>query len=139
EKDITDIWKTLISHAVDSSLYNIPASKERLSFALELWPLIDFSKVRLKVSYSHTVLRNRVSYFHPFKKVRLNTGKTLVAEKQTLPPRIWLEGQAVRSFGRFLGIQGELHTDKTKDLPSSKTWDTMIPFEAISPGLARYY
>ena len=44
EKDITDVCKILTSHAVDRSLYNISAKKERLSFSSELWPLIDFSK-----------------------------------------------------------------------------------------------
>jgi pyruvate formate-lyase activating enzyme-like uncharacterized protein len=57
EKDITDVRQTLTSRAVDRSLYDISVKKDRLSFTSELWPLIDFSKVRLKVSYSQAVLR----------------------------------------------------------------------------------
>jgi hypothetical protein len=138
EKDITDVWKTLTSQEIDRSLFNISVKKERLSFASQLWPLIDFSKTRLKISYSHAVFRNGVSYYHPFKKVVLNDGKTLVVEKQTLQAGIWLEGEAVWAFGRLLGIQGASHVNNTQDLQCSEAWDAIMPFEAIDPGLVRY-
>ena len=139
ERDVTDVWKTLTSLAIDPSLYNISVKKERLSFASKLWPLIDFSKVRLKVSYSHAVLRNSVSYIHPFKKMVLNNGKTLVVEKQTLRSGIWLEGEAVQTYGRLIGIQGGPHAGSAPDLRFSEAWDTIIPFETINPGLGRYH
>ena len=69
----------------------------------------------------------------------MNNGKALVVEKQTLQSGTWIEGEAVQAFGRLIGIQGESHTDNTQDLRFSETWDTIIPFEAINPGLARYY
>jgi hypothetical protein len=139
EKDINGVCKILTSHAVGRSLYNISTKKESLSFASDLWPLIDFAKVRLKVSYSQAVLRHSVSYFHPFKKVLMNNEKCLIIEKQTMQSGIWLEGKAVQAFGRLLGISGKSHTDNTQDIRFSKTWDTIISFEAIRPGLARYY
>jgi hypothetical protein len=110
-----------------------------VSFTSGLWPLIDFSKFRLKVSYRHAVLRNSVSYLNPFKKVVLSSGKTLVAEKQTLSSGIWLEGEAVHAFGRLIDTQGEPHADHAHDLRFSEAWDIIIPFEAINPGLACYY
>ena len=139
EKDIADVCNVFTSRAVDPSLYNVSTNKESLSFASEIWPLIDFSKVRLKVSYSHAIIRNNVSYFHPFKKVVLDNGKSFVAEKQTIRSGIWLEGTAVQSFGRLFGIQGASPADKTQDLRFSETWDTISPFEALNPGLAHYY
>jgi pyruvate formate-lyase activating enzyme-like uncharacterized protein len=139
EKDITDVHQTLTSHAVDNAMYDIPVKKDRLSFTSALWPLIDFSKVRLKVSYSQAVLRSSVSYFHPFKKVVLNTGKSIVVEKQTIQPGIWLEDKAVQAFERLLGIQGKSHTVYTQEFRFPKTWDYIIPFETINPGFTRYY
>jgi hypothetical protein len=77
---IAGIDNTLAAKQVDPSSYNLSEKKKCLSFSARLWPMIDFSKVRLKVSYSQAVVRNSVSYYHPFKKVALNNEKTVVVE-----------------------------------------------------------
>ncbi|BBO84914.1 hypothetical protein DSCO28_54800 [Desulfosarcina ovata subsp. sediminis] len=91
------------------------------------------------MSYSQAVLRNGVSYHHPFKEIALNSGKTLVVEKQTVLPGTWLDGEAVQNFGNMLDPQGEEQADKTQAFPLNGSCNAFIPFETISPGLARYY
>lgn len=66
-ESIASICQVLESHDVDSTLYNLSKNGEGLSFCAALWPLIDFSRVRLKVKYSAAVLRSMVSYHHLFK------------------------------------------------------------------------
>lgn len=137
DKAIADVLKTLASHGVDASLYS--HSSNTLSFAAGLWQMIDFSQVRLKVSYSQAVFRNAVSYHHPFKEIALNSWKRIVVEKQTVLPGTWLDGEAVQAFGGMLDLQGEGRADKTKVSRLNGSCTAVIPFETISPGLARYY
>ncbi|BBO69457.1 hypothetical protein DSCA_33870 [Desulfosarcina alkanivorans] len=139
ENHIADVCKTLADRGVDASLYSISAKKDAISFSAELWHLIDFSKVRLKVGYSQAVLREGVSYRHPFKKVALDRGKSLVIEKQMVHSTDWLDSEAVQGFGSLLDIRGKLQTDSTQDPRLRGPCKNILPFETITPGLARYY
>jgi len=139
EEHIASIAATLESRGVHPLRYSLSAKGDSLSFAAELWSLIDFSMVRLRVDYSQAVLRNGVSYRHPFKKIVLNGGKILVAEKQTVQSGIWLEGKRIEMFGRLIETGGAepLNAKETVAVPESL--NGIEPYEVFQPGLAVYY
>jgi pyruvate formate-lyase activating enzyme-like uncharacterized protein len=139
ENHIADVCKTFVTRGVDASLYSISAKKDAISFSAKLLHLIDFSQIRMKVGYSQAVLREGVSYRHPFKKVALDSGKSLVIEKQMVHSTAWLDGEATQGFGSLLDVRGKVQADSMQDPRVLKTRDTIIQFEAINPGLARYY
>lgn len=77
---------------------------ERLAFAAELWPLIDFSGLRLQVGYSEAAQLPAVSYRNFFVEVKLPSGKKLIVEKRKVCADRVLEGAAIGEFGgRYLG------------------------------------
>ena len=139
EEHIASIVSMLDSRGVDTSRYALSAKRDSLSFAAELWRLIDFSSARFKVGYSQAVLRNGVSYRHPFKKIALNSGKTLVMEKQTIQPGTWLQGEQIGALGRFIGNGGTEMLNGQGELAMPESLNGIESFEAFTPGLASYY
>lgn len=73
---------------------------ERLAFAAELWPRIDFSGVRLQVGYSEAAQLSAVSYRNYFVEVKLPSGKKLIVEKRKVCADRVLEGGAIGEFGK---------------------------------------
>ena len=139
EEAVYHIAGTLAARGVDASLCSLSAKGDSLSFAAELWPLIDFSSIRLKVSYSQAVLRNGVSYHHPFKKIVLESGKMLVVEKQTVQPGIWLEGEQIEVLERFIGNGGAELLNGQGAVTFPEPLNGIKNFEAFIPGLSAYY
>lgn len=139
EDAVAHVAGTLAARGVSASLYSLSPKRDNLSFNVELWALIDFSSVRLNVSYSQAVLRNGVSYHHPFKKIVLNSGKTLVVEKQTVQPGIWLEGEQIDALGRLIGTGGAERCNDQGAVAASEPLNGVWPFEAATPGLSAYY
>ncbi|BBO75644.1 hypothetical protein DSCW_30610 [Desulfosarcina widdelii] len=139
EEAVANVAGTFASRDVAASLYSLSAKRDSLSFAAELWPLIDFSSIRLKLGYSQAVLRNGVSYRHSFKKIALDSGKTLVVERQTVQPGIWLEGEQIEALGRFIGNgRAELLNGQgAVELPDPL--NGIRHLEAFIPGLSAYY
>jgi pyruvate formate-lyase activating enzyme-like uncharacterized protein len=136
---IAKICQSLLSRQIENSRYLVSSKKDSVSFAAELWPLIDFSNVRLNVSYCLAVLRPAVSYHHPFKKIVLNKGKTLVVEKQVIQPAFWLEGEQIDLFGQMIHHPEGMVPHQLSDTLAQEQFDRMVAFESISQGLARYY
>ena len=139
EERIASIVASLESRSVHPSRYSLSTKRDSLSFAAELWPLIDFSSLRLKVGYSQTVLKNGVSYRHPFKKIGLNNGKTLVVEKQTVRSGIWLEGTQIEELGRFLETGGAEPLNGQGVVSMPESLNGIGAYEMFQPGLAAYY
>lgn len=139
EEAVADLAGTLASRDVAASLYSFSAKRDSLSFAAELWPLIDFSSIRLKVGYSQAVIRNGVSYRHPFRKIALDSGKTLVVEKQTVQPGIWLEGEHIEALKRFIGNEGAELLNGQEAVAVPESLNDLRHFEAFIPGLPAYY
>ena len=137
-KAIGGIGNTLAAQKVDPSSYNLSAKKDCLSFSAGLWPLIDFSQVRLKVSYSQAVVRNSLSYYHPFKEIVLNNGKTVVVEKQSCLAGVWLDGDRLHRFWPLIRSQDGTRLYSDIEEPASQWYSDILPFETIRPGLAPY-
>ncbi len=136
---IAGICQGLLSARVDSSLYSLSGGKDGLSFAAGLWHLIDFSSVRLKVAYSTAAIRPGVTYRYPFKQVSLNPNRTVVVERQTVQPGVWMEGEEIHAFGCRLIFRDQKQALKGFDTPAPDLYREILPFENITPGLAQYY
>ena len=131
---------TLLSEPMDTAvLHNRSEYRRELSFAAGLWPLIDFSGLRLSIKYSAAALRSGVSYRHPFKKVALNDRKSVVVEKQTVCSKISLAGPAIEMFGRLIADRNNRHPHEGDDFSVLENVHDLLPFEIVTPGLARYY
>ena len=139
KEQIGSIHQRLLSQESDTSLWRVTKDCEQLFFNAALWPLINFSHVRLKVSYSGTSLKTSVSFLHPFKEVALNKKKKVVIERHIEQPGIWLEGEQVYSFGQeFVRSSTCLSTAISDSLPQDMLSE-IRSFESFIPGLAPYY
>ena len=130
--------RRLASSRIESSRYLVSGTKDSLSFSAELWPLIDFSNVRLHIGYRLAVLRSAVSYHHPFKKIVLDSGKTLIVEKQANPSGFWLEGNAIEIFGQMIQDPNRNALPKLAEALPPAQYAEMVAHETIFPGLAKY-
>jgi len=139
KKQIGSIHQHLLSQENDPSLWRLSKNCDQLFFNAALWPFIEFSNVRLKVSYSGTSLKPAVSFRHPFKELALNKKKKVVIERHVEQPGIWLAGEQVHQFGHgFIRSKIDLSTDTPESLPQNLL-NEITPFESFDPGLAQYY
>ncbi len=135
---IGEIGDTLAMHAVDPLFYSLSNNREQLSFSADLWPLIDFSRVRLKVVYHQAALRERVSYYHPFTEVMLPGGKSIIVEKQIRSREIWFEKEEIEKFGDLINVQAEERLPRKSEGVTPK-WDAnILVYERGREGLASY-
>lgn len=139
EKEINTIHDYLISCQMDTCLWKRSKAGDELFFSGELWPYLDFSKVRLKVAYSTTTLKSKVSYRHAFKEVSLGRKKKVVMERYVKQAGVFLEGDQIHEFGnRFVLAQSGLSTKLTEPF-SCDLLDDMCAYERFTPGLAHYF
>ncbi|WP_084681089.1 radical SAM protein [Desulfospira joergensenii] len=142
-KDIQENLQNLLTRNIDNSLWKISKAGDQLFFNASLWPLMDFSRVSLKVSHSSTALKPAVSFRNPFKEIRINSNKKVIIERQTQLPGILVEKEQIQAFGnRFIRPEGpgEVPGDlsqKTALLP--ETENRALPFESALPGLYPYF
>jgi uncharacterized protein len=106
---------------------------ERLAFAAALWPLIDFSGVRLQIGYSEAAQLPAVSYRNFFVEIKLPSGQKLVVEKRKASRELLLEGEAVARFAATY-----LTGSPTLAAPAPELAD-FAPFEEIPAGLQGYF
>ena len=142
KEEIGAIHQHLLSQESDTSLWRLAKDSEQLFFSGALWPLIDFSHVRLKVGYSSTSLKTSVSFLHPFKEVSLNKKRKVVIERHVEQPGIWLEGEQIQLFQQgFVRPKADLSTDLSENLQKMPRdlLREISPFEAFTAGLAPYY
>ena len=139
KKTLGSIHQQLQLQGIDTSLWRVSKTWDQIFFNAGLWPHIDFSGVRLKVSYSGTSLKSAVSFHNPFREVPLNRKKKVVIERQTRHPGIWLKGEQIIQFGHTIG-QPEtcLSPDSSKTLPSDLL-NEIEAFEFFNSGLAEYF
>jgi len=148
QESIGSLQKSLMSQELEPSSWKLSTAGDQLFFTEKLWPLMDFSNVRLKVSYSGTTLKPSVSFRNPFKEVVLNKKKKVVIERHTQEAGLWFEGDQITRFGQTfiqpdmdlpLNGPGNLPLDQSQaqDQPQ-KQIDEAMPFETFRPGLGEY-
>jgi pyruvate formate-lyase activating enzyme-like uncharacterized protein len=111
--------------------WSLSPAADRLTFGAELWPVIDFSGVRLLLRYAEATLQPAVTYRNPFVEVPLNKGRKVVIERQNVGQEMALEGEELAAFGRLLG---EPETEATGPLRPE-----LVRFERITAGLGDYF
>jgi pyruvate formate-lyase activating enzyme-like uncharacterized protein len=140
EHHIRSLHGFLVSKNTDPVLWRTDKSFDRLFFSAALWPLMDFTGVRLKVSYSSTALRPSVSFRNPFKEVTLNRKKKIVIERQTEEPGLILEGPQIHWFGyNYINAEMAAQGGMATGNPPMESADTLQRFETFRPGLSPYY
>jgi len=121
----------LRSAGVATDLWSLAG--ERLAFAAELWPRLDFSGLRLQVGYSEAAQLSSVSYRNYFIEVKLPSGKKLVVEKRKVCADRVLEGMAMEQFrARYL------ETESAVGAPSAELAE-LEEYEATVSGLQDYF
>lgn len=140
EKHIRSIHEALPAKGVDPALWRTAQSFDQLFFNAALFSHMDFTGVRLKITYSSTSLKPGVSFRNPFKEVLLNKKKKVVIERHTEEPGIFLDGNQIHVFGHaFISPEiGASHCPPTELLPRELK-DKIDLFESFRPGLAPYY
>ena len=139
EARLAGVHQTLSTALADPACFKLSSDRQRLAFAADLWPLIDFSGLRLTVNYHTAALRSGVSYRHAFKKVALNDRKQVVVEKQTVCSNVQLAGPAIALFGRLIADRDERHSGDRLPTRETSQFDGILPFESVAQGLARYF
>lgn len=121
------------------TLWNISVKGDVLSFAAALWHKVDFTGLRLKLTYCATALRSVATYQYPFTKIRLNEGKELFIERDNRHPGILLEGDDIQRFtSEFLQPEKDRHQAASSQLPPGLEKE-IKRFECFDQGLAPYF
>jgi pyruvate formate-lyase activating enzyme-like uncharacterized protein len=119
--------------------WQISTKGDSLSFPARLWPLVDFTRVRLKITYSSTVLRTAASLRYPFTHIRLNDDKKVVIERDDRHAGIRLQGGDIQAFSNTYLKQkrGISNTDPSCLSPNLEK--EINRFETFTYGLAPYF
>lgn len=139
EAHLAGVHRTLSAASADPACFNLSSDRQHLSFAAGLWPLIDFGRLQLTVKYSTAALRSGVSYRHPFKKIALNDRKHVVVEKQPVCSKFLPTEPAIALFGRLIADRGDSNPGEPLHPREAAQFEDILPFEAFSEGLARYF
>ena len=139
KESVGSLHQHLVARKVDPALWQLSKTSDQLFFTADLWPLIDFTDTRLKVSYSGTALKSSVSFKHPFKEVALNKKKKVVVERQTLNQGLWFEGDQIPEFGhRF--VQPDISMPRQRpETPPSGSMEEALAYESFRQGLGDYF
>ncbi|MFH2093768.1 MAG: radical SAM protein [Pseudomonadota bacterium] len=138
-EQINTIHEHLVLQQMDSGLWKRSKACDQLLFNADLWPYIDFSNVRLKVSYSAASLKTAVSYQHPFKEVVLGKKKKVVIERYIKEPGFWFEQDQIHQFAHeYLQSEPGSPVNLRPGLPIDRL-NEVSQYEKFTSGLAVYY
>ena len=119
--------------------WNLSGKKDSLAFSEQLWPMVDFSGLRLKLTYSATALMSAVTFRFPYTEIRLNDSRKVIIERDNQHGGIWLEGDDIQRFAAlyFQSKNQEVGTDHHPLPPTGN--DEIKTHECFMSGLAPYY
>ena len=123
--------EAFMAHGADASWWSM--GPERLAFHPRLWPLVDFSGLRLSIAYATARQLAAVSYRNPFTAVRLSPTKQVIVERARVGREFDLADDQIYAFGcRFLAMgQGASGADED--------WAELASFERLPSGLQDYF
>ena len=110
------------------SLWQQP-TPNRIHFHPRLWDSLDFKGFQVYVSYSEALVSPALSYFNPFKEIRLNSGKKIYVEKLAREKNILLNHESLDLFHQIL-----TENPHVKPVPHE-----CLEYERIRPGLTDYF
>lgn len=120
---------------VDDALWSVDAGSGRMFFSARIWSEMAFTSFDLTVSYFDAFMRPAVSYFNPFREVRLNARKTVVVERKWAAPERVVSRDEIPLFEAF--IEGE-----NEDIPAGlqgEKWREIEGFECVPFGFQAYF
>ena len=126
---LQEACEMLTGKGVDNTRFALSGKKDRLYFHGTLWPCLRNVRADLWVGYAEALLTPAVSYYHPFKEIRLPTGCKIVIERVL---RIGDRKVSLEERDRF-------DLDSNQAMPAHSLGDDMDLYESIHPGLQDYY
>jgi len=116
------------------TLWQHNPARGRLTFAVELWPLVDFTPFSLKVAYAEAGIRENVSYRNPFTEVKFPSGRKVAVERWDLGEYLLEGGEIDRFYARFQTVDG-----RGIDRLAGGDWAAIRACEELATGLADYF
>lgn len=117
----------------DPELWSLSAGKQRLCFAPQLWPRLDFTGCELAVDYAECVIREPGSYRNPFREFRLPSGRKVAVERFAAQAARFA-GDEMANFARRC-----LWQDCSGLPPTSGALAQIIDYEFLLDGLQEYF
>lgn len=139
KEQIGSLHRHLLSKGLDTSLWKQSSACDQLFFNEQLWPFLDLTGLRLKISYSGTSLKSAVSFRHSYKELALSRKKKVVIERQVLQPGIRLEEEQIHQFGRLFIPECPGKLPETQGTLPGHVLSEIQAFESFIPGLTPYY
>ncbi len=127
QQHFTDRWQ-------NSSLWAVSRSGEQLTIHPKLWPLIDFSGLKLTLSYAVARQLPSVTYRNPFIKVALSPRQELIIERGKACNDLELDTEQTELFGKKF-----LFSQRNLPVPDEDLWDEIHSREWPIEGLQDYY
>ena len=117
-----------------AELWSAGPGPERLAFHPRLWPLVDWSGLRLLVGYGAARQQPAVSYRNPFTTMKLSPQKQVIVERARVGREYELTGEQVPAFARLF-LVGGAGTGPVAEEPPAE----LAGFERLAAGLQDYY
>ncbi|BCA80614.1 radical SAM protein [Desulfuromonas sp. AOP6] len=115
--------------------WSLSHNGERLSIHPALWPLIDFSGLRLLIAYATARQLPAVSYRNPFVAVKLGDRKQVIVERAKVAADFELQDEKIGRFSQtFLSSAPPFSPCFEDDL-----FESLARFEWIPKGLQAYF
>jgi uncharacterized protein len=131
--DVTRQLEIFGVSGLPDELWNL-SGPGRLAFHPRLWPLVDWSGLRLLVSYAAARQQSAVSYRNPFTTVKLSPQKQVIVERARVGRDFELADEQVASFGRLFLLAGPEEVPAVEGVLAE-----LAGFERLAEGLQDYY
>ncbi len=116
----------------DGSLWSRTGDRT-LHFDAGLWPLVEFHRAALAVSYFETRFVPAISYHHRFREFLLDGGRSVFVERVPVSGAVELGATDPPLFAAHF-----LAPAVPEPLPAGDPWDRIADLERIRPGLQEY-
>ncbi len=80
---------------VDPQTWSLDGPAPRLTFKAPLWPLVDFTRLKLSVAYDETMILPRLTYRNLFIEIELNKARRIAVERVRALAPLEIDGEDV--------------------------------------------
>lgn len=117
-----------LAEKIDPALWSYLPATGQLFFSAHAWPHIDFTNLSLWLSYAETQVSGTLSYRHPFREIKLPSGRKIIIERAKVAEFSLSPDKAQQFF------QSLTATNETTQLPPET-----LPYEQLPTGLQSYF
>lgn len=104
-----------------------------LLFSSRLWDFIDFTGLKLSISYTETPVRENLSYRNPFREIKLPSGQKIAIERNKLK-EYELTGPAIQQFAEEFLSHGGIQSGFSESIDAE-----IRTCERLKQGLQDYF